>query len=126
MSQELTLNLSLAFAKGNVSESLVPGEKKPSVSGDAAIKHLQNIDTSAEAIETGDLGTLGYMLAWNQDDTNYVEIGDYVAERDPTFVPLCELKAGEVACFRVTQNINALYAQANTEAVDLYYILVEA
>lgn len=123
MAQELTIDLSLAFVKGDVSESMAPGEKKPSVAGDHFVKILQEIGTDAEALKTGDLGTLGWLFAWNMDDTNYVEIGDF---DDPTFAPLCELKADEVACFRVTQNINALYAKANTAACDLYYVLVEA
>jgi hypothetical protein len=53
------------------------------------------------------------------DATNYVQIG----YDDTGFKPTIKLKAGEYCVCRLGQD--APYAQADTGAVDLEYILIE-
>jgi hypothetical protein len=68
----------------------------------------------------GEITTVG--LAWfrNMDSTNYVEIG----YDDSGFKKLIKLKAGEqFGPVRLAQS--APYAQADTAAVDLEYMLIE-
>lgn len=58
--------------------------------------------------------------AWfvNLDETNYIEIGVQVAA---TFYPCIRLNAGEWSPVRLGLGASALFARANTAAVDLQY-----
>ena len=55
-----------------------------------------------------DIGTVGYVVWWNRDTTNYVEIGSTTGVYDT------KIKAGE---FQLTRwNGSAFYLKANTAA----------
>ena len=82
---------------------------------------VQIIGTSAEAIDTTDISTLGVFVLQNLDSTNYVEVGP---DNSGTMVPLMRLKAGEVATFRSKPGIT-IKAQANTASVKLLVIAYE-
>lgn len=86
------------------------------VTGTEISRHIQSIGTSAEeAVAVSDIGTQGYVFAKNLDSTNYVEMGT-------TGKLAVKLKAGEIAVFRTG---GALYAQANTAAVRVLFIVIE-
>lgn len=89
--------------------------------GENRQSNIQNIGTSYEAIvEDASIGTAGMAVFRNLDPTNYVEIGLEVAA---TFYPLLKLKAGDPpAIFRIS---GALFARANTAAVDLDIVIIE-
>jgi len=120
MADELKLRFGADFAKGSAVASMESQTQSVTVAGTRYIHTVQTIDTSAEAMTQGDVGTPGYILAHNLDATNYVEIG----YDDTGFKPLIRLNAGERACFRSTQA--APQAQANTAAVELEFIMFEA
>lgn len=61
----------------------------------------------------------GYLVLINRDDTNYVEIGF------ATTVYVMKLKAGESAVLRLAPSVSAIYAKANTAAIELQYKLFE-
>jgi hypothetical protein len=117
MANELTLSGSLAFAKGSVSAALSYGPLTLTVTGTRYKESLQEIGTSAEAIEVGDLATTGYCILVNRDPTNYVTIRNGVAGAD-----LVKLKAGEFAIFRLATTTP--YALANTDAVELQVLIL--
>ncbi|MFC1924291.1 hypothetical protein ACFLXA_02875 [Chloroflexota bacterium] len=88
------------------------------VTGDCMTYGVQEIGTSEEEVTQGaDLGTPGYVIAKNLDDTNYVEIGSTTGVYD------IKLKAGEIALWR--HNSATIYAIANTAACDLEHIIIE-
>lgn len=88
------------------------------VSGDVATYNVQEVGTTEETLTiSADLTTGGYVLAKNLDDTNYVEIGSTTGVYD------IKLKAGEFALWR--HNSAAIYAKADTAAIDLEYVVVE-
>lgn len=82
---------------------------------------VQNIATTAGGVAV-DLGptvttpAVSYFV--NLDTANYVEVGVQVGG---TFYPFVRLKAGEMYVFRLAVGPTALYARANTAAVDLEF-----
>lgn len=120
MANEITLSVSLAFAKGNVpSTSLVKNQAQVTVSGSNCIHDTQVIGTSEEAIVLGEIGTPGYCMMHNCDATNYITI------RPATGVTTgsIKLKAGEWALFRFATA--APFAIANTGSCVLEKFLIE-
>jgi hypothetical protein len=118
MAQELTATGSVFFSKGSVaSNGLVISGKKFDVAGKDYIRKSQNIGTSAEALDLGDVSTAGWFFIQNNDITNFVELLDAVAGN-----VFMKLKPGEFACGRF--GCAAPAAKANTAACDVEYIIV--
>ena len=84
---------------------------------------VQAIGTAAhEAIDLGDVGTVGLVMFRNLDATNFVQIG---IDDGGAFVPIHELLPGESAGpFRLASGV-ALYAQADTAAVKIDRVILE-
>ena len=115
MANELRIEAQLEYSKSGVKQNK-HDSTYADVSGDSFTHVIQEIGTANEAISIGgDVGTWGYVYLKNLDSTNYVEVG-------LTSSYSIKLKAGEVAMFRAAA---ALYAQANTAAVDLEIIVIE-
>lgn len=77
---------------------------------------IQAIGTSEEALNVGDVSSVGLIVLINRDDTNYVEIG-------LTGSYSIKLKPGQFAIFPPA---GTMTAAANTAEIDLeYYIFPE-
>ena len=85
---------------------------------------VQAIGTAAhEAIDLGDVGTVGLVMFRNLDATNFVEIG---IDDGGAFVPIHKLLKGESAGpFRLAAGV-VLYAKADTAAVKIDRVILEA
>jgi hypothetical protein len=124
VSDEISLAIRFTFEKGGTAVSFPDGtarEMSIDVSGSRYVRNRQQVGTSEEALELGDIATGGYFVARNCDDTNYVEIRSGTGATD-----LVRLNAGEVCCFRLSSDAAAPYVIANTAAVELEYVLVQA
>lgn len=122
MANELTISASLKFSKSGREANASKGGLQIDVTGDKFIRHVQEIGTSEEAIVmSADVPAGGYMYLENLDSTNYVEIRPATGTAD-----LVRLNAGEIALFRLTSTATAPYAIADTAAVDLLVVLIEA
>ena len=120
MANTLTLDFDLfQFVSGNRSVSREYGRKVFTVTGDKFTHCIQEIGTSEEAIDLGDVSAGGYSFWWNHDATNYVTIRSGTGADD-----LVKIGPGEVALFRLTAT--APYAIADTAACELEYIILEA
>lgn len=115
MANELELGLTVKYIKGNANLQRQLS-KKVTVAGTAIAHDVQNIGTSEETLAVGEVSLSGYALFYNLDATNYVELGK------ATGVYALKLKAGEPALLRL-DSWPAIYAKANTAAVDLEYAL---
>lgn len=117
MAGELSLTVSLSFEKSGRKAS-ASKSFSVDVSGDKFTDIIQEIGTSEEAVDIGDIGTAGWCYCENLDSTNYVEIrpGSGVAD-------LIKVEAGEACLFRLT--LNGPYAIANTAACDCRFVIIE-
>lgn len=89
--------------------------------GEGMSSGIQNIGTSAEAINIGDVATEGIAVFENLDATNFVEIG-----WDATgFQSAFKLLPGQFAIVPLNPS-RTWQAQANTAAVELYSAFCEA
>jgi len=120
MANELTLSITVSYAKGNVASiSRALSSLGITVSGDVFLHHVQAIGTSEEALILGGVTVTGG-FAWmkNLDDTNFIEIRSATGSGND----ILKLKAGEACVFRWGSDVSAPYAIANTAECDLEYI----
>ncbi|MFH1603759.1 MAG: hypothetical protein ABIH03_07615 [Pseudomonadota bacterium] len=122
MSNELTIAASMSYNKNGKRRTLSVSGQQVDVTGDGYIDNSQDVGFAAhEALVLGEVATPGWASFKNCDDTNYVQIG---IDDGGTFEPFVKLLAGEeTGPMRLA---GAPYAQANTGAVILSYIIVEA
>jgi hypothetical protein len=119
MANELTMTVSVAFAKGNVASIARQAVGKTiTVAGTKYQASVQTIGTTQEAIVMGDVTSPGYIWVKNLDATNYVTIRPATGGTDTI-----KLKAGEIALFRLVGA--APFAIANTAAVAIEYIVFD-
>lgn len=111
MANELNVQVSYNFAKNNAAIT-GSSSKTITVTGNAALKNIQNVGTSWEAIAMGDVSTPGMIAIENLDGTNYVEFSF-----DGGTTAHVKAKAGEPQLFRPTGT--TLHGRANTAAVDV-------
>lgn len=117
MAKELTLNLSLGFAKGNINTSMVSGTQQFTVSGTDYVRETMSVPTAVTALPLGAITTPGYIMITNKDTTNYVDVLDAVAGN-----ACVRLMPGEFAVFRFKSTAPAV--QAHTAAVKIEYLLI--
>lgn len=120
MSNELTLNASLAYSDSEDSDvSLEIADLILSVVTKKFTRFKQNVGTSEEALVLGEVSSLGYIMIVNRDETNYVEIR--VSTGSTKFI---KLKAGEFAIFRFGSGVTAPYIIADTAACQVDVLLI--
>lgn len=119
MADEITVNLSLRVRNGYLISENSTGNSLVSMSGSNASGGAQNIGTTAETINVGDVSTAGYSFFRNLGPTNFVEIGTGTGG---SFVSFAKLKVGESAVVRL--GTNAPTARANVAAVNLQYMIL--
>jgi hypothetical protein len=121
MANELTLSASFSFDKsGGDSFDERVSELTVTVTGGNAIRHVQSVGTSEEAIVLGDVTPGGWCFVENLDATNFVEIRSGTGATD-----LIRLKAGEFALFRMSADASAPYAIADSSSCDVLFLLME-
>jgi hypothetical protein len=118
MTEEIRAHGLLEFDDGQTKVSLDHGPFRPTSTNKQVVKHVQNIGTSEEAIDIGELTMPGLVAFFNKDATNYVDI--YLASGDTNSIRIKALEsAGPV---RLTAQP---YAKANTATINLEYMIVE-
>jgi hypothetical protein len=120
MANELTLSGSLAYADSEGSDlSLALSEILASVATKKFVHHKQNIPTSEEALDLGELTALGWGIFINRDETNFVEIRVGTGGNDFVKIP-----PGKFALFHFGSDVTAPFAIADTAACQLEYVIV--
>ena len=119
MANEISVSASLSVSKNGAS-TRSSSSVGVDMAGESFYHAIQNIGTSNETLEIYELGNFdstetGYIYLKNLDSTNYVEIG-------LTSSYTIKLLAGEIAVFRAA---GALFARANTAAVELEIFMAE-
>jgi hypothetical protein len=123
MADEITVRTYLKYDNGtNRPVIWAEEELTHDITGNAVFQGVQNIGTSAEALDLGDIAiaNVGWCVMKNLDSTNFVRIGD----NTPAY--LLRLNAGETCVFRFDQSIvTGIKLIADTAAVDVQYLLIE-
>ena len=111
MASELTLNASMVFDDSDIPDPLTLSvtDKTITLTTVMAVYNKQLIATSETTINLGGIGTLGYVIFVNMDDTNYIEI-----KTAASGTIIGKLFPGELMFFRVGSGITAPVAIANT------------
>jgi hypothetical protein len=115
MANEITYQFQTLLGNGDLSDSFASNSQAADQSSALLIRNVQNIGTSDEALALGDVTTPGWCVFQNLDDTNFVEIGV------GSFTAFLKLKPGELCLCRL--GTTAPRAQADTAAIDLFYII---
>lgn len=128
MANEITINASLEFEDDfqTLSDEIVDRIVSPSVK--KPFKTRQTIGTSEEAINLGEISSLGYAMFRNLDPTNYVELrvssgGAKFARLDPD---TDSNGKGGVALLRLGSGAQVPYAIADTGPCDISVTIFSA
>ena len=125
MADELKITVGMDLEDGTtLKQSMKPQAISIDVAGNDYIRKTQNIGTSAENLDIGDIGTVGYVLVHNTaaKGGNFVEVG-----YDSTgFVPSVKVRGAGWGLFEMPAAMAVPQAKADTAAVDIEYFLIEA
>ena len=127
MADEFTVSGTLKIVKGFLEDSKKVTNLSITQTGDGAAGGVQNIGTSAEALEMGDVSTEGMFWFRNLAAAggNFVQIGQDVSAGG--FEEFLKLNPGEFALGRLDLATGGvLQAKADTGAVELQYMIYEA
>lgn len=120
MADELRINASMAYEDSELTEdSLSIANLDVDVSTKRTAHLKQNVGTSEEVLNLGDISSLGYILAVNRSSSNFVSIK--TAAGGTIFA---KILPGEVAMFRFGSGVTAPFVIADTAACQLEYLLV--
>lgn len=120
MAGTISANVSISVQHGDLNDTLNMQATGLTQTTQGKAGGIQNVATSYEALDVGDVATNGWVLLKNLDATNYVEVGREVSS---AFYGVVRIEAGEVALFRMSQA--TMFVQANTATIKLQYSLYE-
>jgi hypothetical protein len=120
MANEVSFSVALKATKGNASVNQ-SANLFANMAGTDMLQATQNIGTTAELVSFGDItGAPQFVMIRNLDTTNFVELGG----DSGLTVFKTKLLAGQVCLF--TPSSATLYAKADTAAVSIMVVAVEA
>jgi len=123
MANEITASAQLSASKNGVtlnnSVSLTVQASKD-MAGDQMTQNVQIIGTSAEALDVGDVSTIGYVLIKNLDSTNFVELA---LDSGVSTQKFAKLRAGDFAVFPASTA--TIYAKADTSPCNCLVMAIE-
>jgi hypothetical protein len=119
MADELTMRFQIALGNGDLNDSFAASGLSADQVTPALVRNVQTVPFASHAVvDLADVATPGWAVFQNLDATNFVEVGIDVAA---VFYPFIKLEPGEQCMVHL--GIAAPYAQADTGAVDLFYII---
>ncbi len=124
MANELQAAVKLIFSKGNSSartSPLLEALRYFDVTGETAISGRMSVGITAETIPKGDIGTIGTVILWNHDTTNFIAAGD---DADNPTIKLYPDGSGLNFCL-APWGATDVSVKAGTAACEMDYILVE-
>lgn len=120
MANEAYYSISIKAAKNGATVGQSTS-KRLSMTGAEMVQATQNIGTTAELVSFGGItGAPQLLMVQNLSDTNYIELG---GDSGLTVFKM-KIPAGQIAVF--TPSSATLYAKANTAAVNVLVVAIEA
>ena len=123
MANYLDATIALNYREDNTSRMAIPAKKTTlPLTSSIRAQGAQNIGTTYEAIDLASVASDGGpAYFYNRDDENFVEIGLEIAA---AFVPVITIPP-QTAAYLPGVADKDLFAQADTAAVDLEYVIWE-
>jgi hypothetical protein len=118
MANEIAISQSIRYSKNQTSASQSTSFSV-SQAGDKYQAGVQSVGTVEEQLDKGDIGTIGYLSFKNIDATNYVQIGVTTG----VYSIKCLPGAGGMIPWNSS---TAPFVKANTAAVEVDYLMIEA
>lgn len=112
MANEISVTLGVQVKNGHHVDKFEPGTVQITQSSAGRGGHVQNIGTSEEVVDFGDISTNGVLALRNLSTTDYIVYGP---EDTNAMVIFGKLKPGEIAFLRVAPTV-VMRAQADTNA----------
>jgi len=122
MTKEINIMLSVSVKNGFFKHTFNPGQILVDQAAPGRGGHVQEIGTTEETLEFGDISTEGYLILQNLDAENFVEYGPQVGTGSAELC--CMLKPGEPALLRLKPG-SVWRAKADTAPVKLDVCLLE-
>jgi hypothetical protein len=123
MADEVTYRAELSFSDGKANPSMASGLKTADLAAASAFQFIKMVDVTTDAdgvvIPLGNVATPSRIMAWNNDATNFVEIG----HDDSGFIADAKISAGSVALFEPAHA--APYIRSNTSACTVTLLILE-
>lgn len=113
MANEIRTQISQSLTNGNLTDSVSLSFQTDQATA-ASAGGVQIVGTSAEALNLGDVSSVGPMVLINLDATNYVEFGI----DSSGFVPIGRIEPGEAAMYQPSSGTTP-YVRANTGNVTI-------
>ncbi len=121
MANEIAIGISFTCNNGYMRDQYSPGQIQVTQANVGRAGHVQNVGTTEEVLDFGDINTNGYIILRNLSETNYVTYGP---EESGAMVVVGKLKPGEIAILRVAPTV-VMRAQAeNTSSADYAFLEV--
>lgn len=119
MAAEITISASLELDDGTVAVKSPPASGlRFDFSGTKYTQHAQTIGTTEEAIDLGEITTLGWIFAINRDNTNFVSIRTGTGLGNAIKLPA----KGGCALFHAGSGMTAPFAIADTAACRVEFL----
>lgn len=121
MAAEITVSASLQVDNGTIDDALSKVGIHFDWTTHKYTKIVQAIGTSEEAIDLGEVTSLGWIIAINLDNTNYVELRlGTGASNDMIKLPA----KGGCAVFHAGSDMTAPFAIANTASCNVAFLIL--
>lgn len=122
MADEIAVSVSLKMSRSDIEPALSKTGLTFDMTGTEYTELVQTIGITEEALDLGDVGTPGYIIAINLDTTNFVSIRPATGAAntirlDPNF---------GVALFKFGSGATAPFAIADTASCRVQFLLLEA
>ena len=118
MANEISYQFQILLNNLGVTDSFSTGSQVADQTTNKIVRNVQTVGFAAdEALDLGSVTTPRWSIFQNNDDTNFIQIGV------GSFTPFLELDPGDFNLVRLATA--APRAQADTGAVDLFYIMYD-
>jgi hypothetical protein len=117
MADEITIQIRISGTKNGATVAYAPAPDKVDMAGNEMVNKTQNIGTSSETIDLGEISAApGTLVIRNTDLTNFVEVG---GDSGLTVWKLKILPGREVI---ISPTSATLYAKADTSPVSIQVV----
>ncbi len=126
MANELTIGASIAYADSEGSEDSLSVENFIKTITTKRFVHMkQNVAITEEALNLGDIASIGYILMFNRDATNFVEVRVSTGSTKMVRLDPADTDGNPgMALFRFGSGVTAPYVIADTATVQIEYLLI--